>query len=87
MTTFQRSARAVWRASSGFLVAAVPPSPPTRMAGSAAAVWQRLAEPVSLEELVAGLAAGLGAPAQQIRADVQLLLDALVPLGLVEARS
>ena len=86
MSTFQRSSRAIWRASSGFLVAAVPPGPPTRMAGSAAAVWHGLSEPVSLDELVERLVVDAGAPAPQIRADVQSLLDALVPLGLVEVR-
>lgn len=81
---YRRSPAAIWRSSSTLLVAAVPPHPPTRMSGSAGLVWQRLAQPTTIDAIVAALAAETGGPADTIRADVESLLEALRPLGLVE---
>lgn len=83
--TYRRAPAAVWRSSRQFLVAAVPPAPPTRVAGSAGLVWAQLAEPVSLDELVARLLrVATAVPAVQLRTDVAALLAQLEPLGLVE---
>ncbi|MDO8362944.1 MAG: PqqD family protein [Actinomycetota bacterium] len=84
---YRRSPRAIWRASANLLVAAVPPAAPTRIVGSAAMVWNHLAAPVGIDELVAELAAVSGSSAAAIRADVESLLAALVPLGLVEVQA
>lgn len=81
---YGRAPRAVWRASRSFLVAAVPPAPPTRVVGSAAQVWQALAEPKTLDELAATIAAATGAAPEQVRADLAALIEQLLPLGLVE---
>lgn len=83
-TRYRRSPAAIWRASAQVLVAAVPPNAPTRMAGSAALVWRYLEDAVGVEELAGFLAAATGSEAGVVHADVQALLDALVPLGLVE---
>lgn len=83
-TTYRRSPAAIWRASGSWFVAAVAPNAPTRMVGSAGLVWQQLASPASLDDIVEGLAAVTGGEATVIRADVQALLAELVPLGLVE---
>lgn len=82
--TYRRAPAAVWRASRQFLVAAVPPAPPTRVSGSASLVWAHLAEPVTIDDLVAQLNAVVDAPAEQLRANVEALLAQLQPLGLVE---
>ena len=81
---YRRAPQAIWRASRSFLVATVPPSPPTRVAGSAAQVWRALAEPTTLDELAEALSTATGAPYAQVRADVSELVEQLVPLGLVE---
>mgnify|MGYP000978238507 CR=1 FL=1 len=83
-TTYRRSPAAIWRASEQLLVAAVPPDAPTRMAGSASLVWQWLARPITLDDLVGALVEHTGVDAGVIQRDVQGLLDALVPLRLVE---
>jgi len=82
--TYRRSPRAIWRASSQLLVVAVPPGAPTRIAGSAALVWAQMAQPVTIDELVARLAVSTTVPAAAIRADVTAMLTELMPLGLVE---
>jgi hypothetical protein len=83
-TTYRRSPQAIWRSSAGLLVAAVPPNPPTRVAGSAAIVWRHLSAPITLDDLVAQLSRETGATVDALRADVVSLFEALVPLGLVE---
>lgn len=87
MTEYRRSPRAVWRASTAVLVAAVPPNSPTRVVGSAALVWSHLADPITLDELVERLARATGAAGATVRGDVAALLAQLEPLGLVEVVS
>jgi hypothetical protein len=82
--TYRRAPGAIWRATGHFLVAALPPASPTRVAGSAALVWTQIAEPLTLDEIVGRLADAAGAPAAQVRHDVEALFAELVPLGLVE---
>jgi len=81
---YRRNPLAVWRASRWFLVAAVPPALPTRVGGSAAAVWHALGAEVTLAQLVQLVSTEVGAPADTIAADVRALLAQLQPLGLVE---
>lgn len=52
---------------------------------TAAAAWSLLAEPRSLDELVAALAADHNASEQQIRADVEPLVRELVAKEFLEA--
>lgn len=89
MTTprYRRHPAAVWRATQSFLVAAVPPAPPTRISGSAGAVWRELATPRTVEEVVAALAAALPTDGEAISADIESLVTELVRLGLAEAVS
>jgi len=86
-TRYQRSPQAVWRASASFLVGAVPPQPPTRIAGSASVVWALLAQPRTVQEMVHELIAVADAAPEQLHADVEALFSQLVPLGLVEVVS
>jgi hypothetical protein len=86
-TLFRRSPRAIWRSSTSFLVAAVPPRPPTRVSGSAARVWDLLAEPITVDALVARLAETVAVPVTQLRTDVDALINQLVDLDLIEALS
>jgi len=81
---YQRSPHAVWRASSSFLVAAVPPHPPTRITGSASAVWALLAQPRTVDEVVHELSTIANAAPERLRADVADLVAQLLPLQLVE---
>ena len=81
---FRRNPGAVWRATDTFLVAALPPDEAISVVGSAALVWRRLAAPVTLDELAEQLAAETGALTAQVRLDVAVLIDQLLPLGLVE---
>lgn len=81
---YRRNPAAIWRASASFLVAAVPPLPPTRVSGSAGLVWSLLDEPLTTEEIVAKLVAATGADAAIVRGDTESLFDDLVPMGLIE---
>ena len=81
---YQRSPHAVWRASSGFLVAAVPPRMPTRITGSASAVWALLAQPRTMNEVVHELSTVANTAPERLHADVADLDAQLLPLQLVE---
>ena len=81
---YRRHPAAVWRATNSFLVAAVPPAPPTRISGSAGAVWRELATLRTMTDLVAALTASLPADREAISADTESLVTELVRLGLVE---
>ena len=58
---------------------------PVTLPGTAAAVWDLLAEPGTLAVLVATLADAYGTDPSVITADVAGLLEQLVGLGAVEA--
>lgn len=47
-------------------------------------MWHALAEPKTLDEMAATLAAATGASPGQVRADLAALIEQLLPLGLVE---
>lgn len=80
----RRAPDALWRAGRRVLVAALPGHPPTTVAGSGALVWRHLAAWTDVHELAATLAGETGADAATIERDVLALVDALLPLGLVE---
>ena len=50
-------------------------------------MWHALAEPTTLDDLAARLAAASGASHEQVHADVVALIERLLPLGLVEVVS
>ena len=81
---YRRNPAAVWRASHSFLVAAVPPRPPTTVVGSAAMVWVLLEQPLTLHEIVSRLVEASQADAATVRRDTETLVADLVPTGLVE---
>jgi hypothetical protein len=80
----RRAAGAVWRATPNALVVAVPPAPVVEVTGSGALVWECLAEPATVAELVGRLTAIVSAPAAQVVADVEDLVEELVTLGVLE---
>lgn len=51
--------------------------------GTGAAVWDRLAEPTVVDELVTDLASTYDAPVDTVRADVEEFLSALDTAGLL----
>ena len=81
-----RSARAISRVTSSFVVAALPDGPVWQMTGSASAVWESLATPRRLDDHVATVAAAVGADPRLVHDGVVRLVDDLVRRGLVECR-
>ena len=67
----------------GIVLLAPRDAEPRALAGSADAVWESLAEPVSRDDLVADLAVAFGADPAIVAADVAPLLDALLASGAV----
>ena len=86
-TRYRRHPSAIWRATRSFLVAALPPAPPSRVVGSAAAIWNALEAPRTLDDVVDDLVVATGAERATISRDVTALVGELVHLGLVEVVS
>ncbi|WP_210438920.1 PqqD family peptide modification chaperone [Nocardioides xinjiangensis] len=61
----------------------VPKGPPILLEGSGCVVWLALAEGGTMEDVVAAAAAMAGAGAEDIRDDVETLVDQLVVIGVV----
>lgn len=59
---------------------------PAALPGTAAAVWDLLAEPATLDELVSALADAYAVDPAAITGDVVALLERLEALGAIEAR-
>jgi hypothetical protein len=75
-----------WRRSLDAVVLLPPAAPePVSLAGTAALVWDLLAEPASVSELVDALAEHFGDDPARITRDVDALLARLSDLGAVEA--
>ena len=75
----------LWRRSlDAVLVLAPDADEPLTLAGTGPEVWELLASPVSLGDLVAGLAARHGADPVIVEADVTALLGRLTALGVLE---
>lgn len=81
---YRRHPAAIWRATARFLVVAVPPSPPTRVVGSAGAVWHALDTPKRVSDVVTELGEMTTSDHGEVARDVLALLEELVALGLVE---
>ena len=54
------------------------------LSGSGAALWQRLVEPTSVDELAAWIVQHYGVDAQTARADVEVFIDELAARDLLE---
>jgi hypothetical protein len=82
-----RHPESLWRAA-GDTVVVLPGAGEVRtplcISGSAAQMWKRLAEPVSVAELAAELAEEYEADAAEIAADLAPVLDDLLAAGAVE---
>lgn len=56
---------------------------PLVMEGPAAAIWHALAQPSTLAQVAARVAAGFGVPAAEVDTDVRAFLGELETLGLI----
>jgi hypothetical protein len=63
-------------------LARVPKGPPILLEGSGCVVWLALAESGTMDEIVAAAAAMSGNTAEEIREDVETLVDQLVIIGV-----
>jgi Coenzyme PQQ synthesis protein D (PqqD) len=74
----------LWRRSLNTVMVMPPDSDaPIALTATGPAVWDRLSEPRTLDDLVDGLAFEFGADAEVVRHDVVALLDHLLGLGVV----
>lgn len=86
-STLVRSPDAVWhRTSRRVLVSPGSGGPTFELHGIHVLVWEALAEPVALDELVADLAAVFDQPEAAVWARVGPMVDDLVGAGVVEWR-
>lgn len=76
---YVRAATALWRRTSATVVLlAADDDEVFELAGTAVALWDAMAEPVTLDEATAQLAARFGAPVGAVAADVAGAVDDLV---------
>lgn len=61
----------------------LPGGPPILLEGSGCVVWLALAEGGTMEQLVASAAAMTGSPEDEVRDDVETLVDQLVAIRVV----
>jgi len=84
-TPLRRVPAVLWRRSGTAVVFLPPGAPdPLTLAGSGPEIWELLAEPRTLDALVTLLAAAHGADPDQVRADVEPVLDQLLESGALE---
>lgn len=84
-TTLVRSPDALWhRTSRRVLVNPARGGPTFELHGIHLLVWDALAEPVALDDLVADLVAVFDQPEADVRAQVGPLVDDLMAAGVVE---
>lgn len=82
--TYRRSARALWRTSLRGVVVLGPDGDEVRhLSPPGDAVWELLAEPRTVEQLVAILSERFDGPRATIRSDVEQLLADLTDLDLL----
>jgi hypothetical protein len=75
----------LWRRSADAVLFLPPGAPaPLTLAGSGPEIWELLLEPRTLDALVTLLAAAHGADPDQVRADVEPVLDQLLASGAIE---
>lgn len=85
-TRWRRRADVSWRESiDGVVVQAPSAADPSVLAGTAAAVWRLLAEPVTVDDLVDTLAEVYGGDRAVIARDVEALVERMQVLAVVEA--
>lgn len=85
MHRWARADQVLWRHSLGELVA-LGDGEPVRLNATCAALWERLAEPATTDELTADLAHRFGVDPEAIDAEVSAVLRHLADLGLVTRR-
>ena len=82
---WHRNPAALWRRSlDGVVVLAPGADEPIVLRGGGPAVWERLAEPITLGELVEDIAGTHGADEDEVERDVRSLLDLLAVSGAAE---
>jgi hypothetical protein len=79
-----RDARCLWRTGPFGTVVLAPGAPePSTLTGSGSVVWDVLARPRTRPELALETASRCGVDVEQIAADLDRLVDALIDLGAV----
>lgn len=78
-----RSPAVLWRTAPGFLVVADVDGELTRAEGPAAAIWDLLDEPRTIEQIAGRLAGDFDAPIAEVRDDVSRFVEELAGRGLV----
>lgn len=78
-----RSPDVLWHRTSRRILVSLPAGATVELHGVEALVWEALAQPGTVDELVDDLAAAFDRPAPVVRADVTPLLDELVRAGAV----
>jgi hypothetical protein len=81
----RRRADVLWRRSID-AVLVLPPGmrDPVTLSGTGPVVWDAIEDVIPLDELTRALSAEFGADPDVVRADLGILLDRLVGLGVVE---
>ena len=85
-TRLERHSGTLWRNGlDGVLVFAPGDNEPLHITTPGDAVWSRLAEPVTLGELIAGLASSYGTAEDVVRADIEPVVAALLDAGALRS--
>lgn len=84
MLTWKRADNVLWRAIPGYLVVATVDGTPSEVFGPGSEIWTLLAEPISVDDLVAAMAIQYSTSPDVVRADVEQLLAQLQAGGYVE---
>jgi hypothetical protein len=80
-----RATGALWRTGDfGVVVLGTRRADPLTLAGTGVAVWEALAQPLRVHELVDRLAARFGAPTSVVADDLAPVLDGLLADGVLE---
>jgi hypothetical protein len=84
-TPLRRVASVLWRRSGAAVLFLPPGAPdPLTLTGSGPEIWELLLEPRTLDALVTLLATAHGADRNQVRADIEPVLDQLLTSGAIE---
>jgi hypothetical protein len=81
LTTWHRSDGAVWRRTMDGIVVLPGSGEPIALLGPAAGLWELLAEPLTVEEVVTTLAEHYGVDADQVSPEIRATLDELLLRG------
>jgi len=81
---YSRRADCMWRRTlDGVLALASQADAPVHIGGSGALAWGLLSEPLTLRELIIGLADAYSLPPESLFEDITELVDRLVQLGVL----